>query len=190
MQLLFSLPLTLPRRTSQRQRKEEQRPCVDRPGEVNTHSRGARPGKMSGPARAGRRPEVLPASTRETPVRAEGHCTGARQKSGLFFWTVHGPFSFPQDGKENGGGNGQAADAAGFPVQWGAPGASPVETAPGGSRFGRSRLPLPLVGLPPRRERRVFRGEGGGDMSANPGCVVPFFAEWDVDGPFRCCSQI
>jgi len=24
-------------------------------------------------------------------------------KSGLFFWTVHGPFSFPQDGKENGG---------------------------------------------------------------------------------------
>ena len=36
------------------------------------------------------------------PRRAEGHCTGARP-SGLFFWTVHGPFSFPQDGKENGG---------------------------------------------------------------------------------------
>ena len=27
------------------------------------------------------------------PRRAEGHCTGARQ-SALFFWTVHGPFSF------------------------------------------------------------------------------------------------
>ena len=27
------------------------------------------------------------------PRRAEGHCTGARP-SGLFFWTVHGPFSF------------------------------------------------------------------------------------------------
>ena len=27
------------------------------------------------------------------PRRAEGHCTGARL-SGLFFWTVHGPFSF------------------------------------------------------------------------------------------------
>ena len=53
-----------------------------------------------------------------------------------------------------------------------------------------SVLPLAPVGLPPRRERRVLRGEGGGDMSANPGCVVPFFAEWDVDGPFRCCSQI
>ncbi len=36
------------------------------------------------------------------PRRAEGNCTGARP-SGLFFWTVHGPFSFPQDGKENGG---------------------------------------------------------------------------------------
>ena len=37
-----------------------------------------------------------------TPVRTEGRCTGVRP-SGLFFWTVHGPFSFPQDGKENGG---------------------------------------------------------------------------------------
>ena len=37
-----------------------------------------------------------------TPVRTEGRCTGVRP-SGLFFWTVPGPFSFPQDGKENGG---------------------------------------------------------------------------------------
>ena len=42
------------------------------------------------------------APIRRPPLRAEGHCTGARL-SGLFFWTVHGPFSFPQDGKENGG---------------------------------------------------------------------------------------
>ena len=42
------------------------------------------------------------APIRRPPSRAEGHCTGARL-SGLFFWTVHGPFSFPQDGKENGG---------------------------------------------------------------------------------------
>ena len=35
------------------------------------------------------------------PRRAEGHCTGARQRFSL--WTVHGPFSFPQEGKENGG---------------------------------------------------------------------------------------
>ena len=42
------------------------------------------------------------APIRRPPPRAEGHCTGARP-SGLFFWTVHGPFSFPQDGKENGG---------------------------------------------------------------------------------------
>ena len=42
------------------------------------------------------------APIRRPLLRAEGHCTGARL-SGLFFWTVHGPFSFPQDGKENGG---------------------------------------------------------------------------------------
>ena len=42
------------------------------------------------------------APIRRPPPRAEGHCTGARP-SGLFFWTVHGPFSFQQDGKENGG---------------------------------------------------------------------------------------
>ena len=42
------------------------------------------------------------APIRRPPLRAEGHCTGARP-SGLFFWTVHGPFSFRQDRKENGG---------------------------------------------------------------------------------------
>ena len=47
-------------------------------------------------------PKSALAPIRRPPSRAEGHCTGARP-SGLFFWTVHGPFSFPQDGKENGG---------------------------------------------------------------------------------------
>ena len=48
------------------------------------------------------------AKSEQAPIRRppsatrQGHCTGARL-SGLFFWTVHGPFSFPQDGKENGG---------------------------------------------------------------------------------------
>ena len=36
------------------------------------------------------------------PRRAEAR-TRRSAPSGLFFWTVHGPFSFPQDGKENGG---------------------------------------------------------------------------------------
>ena len=35
------------------------------------------------------------------PRRAEGHCTGARQRFSL--WTVHGPFLFWQDQKRNGG---------------------------------------------------------------------------------------
>ena len=38
------------------------------------------------------------------PRRAEGNCTGARQ-SDFFSWTVHGPFSFCQEQKENGGWN-------------------------------------------------------------------------------------
>ena len=38
--------------------------------------------------------QSLPAPIRETPVRAEGHCTGARQKSGLFFWTGPRPVFF------------------------------------------------------------------------------------------------
>ena len=41
-----------------------------------------------------------------------------------------------------------------------------------------SRLPLALVGLPPRRKRRVFRGEGGGDIWGNPSNVTIFFVEW------------
>ena len=40
-----------------------------------------------------------------TPTLAQQLCTHVQScdQSGLFFWTVHGPFSFPQDGKENGG---------------------------------------------------------------------------------------
>ena len=50
-----------------------------------------------------RRPAQIGAGTDPpTPVRTEGHCIGVRLR-GLFFWTVHGPFSFRQDRKENGG---------------------------------------------------------------------------------------
>ena len=40
-----------------------------------------------------------------TPTPVQQLCTHVQScdQSGLFFWTVHGPFSFPQDGKENGG---------------------------------------------------------------------------------------
>ena len=107
-----SLPLAFPRGTMERQRGQKQGPCVDHSGFPPHRTRGARPTQLSGPARAGRRPTVFAGTGSEDPRRAEGHCTGARQKSGLFFWTVHGPFSFPQDGKENGGWNGQAAIAA------------------------------------------------------------------------------
>ena len=49
-----------------------------------------------------------PSQTRRhhlTPTPVQQLCTHVQScdQSGLFFWTVHGPFSFPQDGKENGG---------------------------------------------------------------------------------------
>ena len=120
-------------------------------------SAGEWSGYWKGPARAGRRPAVFTGTDSGDPRRGV-----SRAKSGLFFWTVHGPFSFPQDGKENGGWNGPAiiiAESHGRQVA--AP--TPLQgRATGGSRvWGRSSvLPLALVGLPPRRERRVFRGEG------------------------------
>ena len=48
------------------------------------------------------------AKSEQAPIRRPPYSNFARMckvaaKSGLFFWTVHGPFSFPQDGKENGG---------------------------------------------------------------------------------------
>ena len=103
MQLLFSLPLTLPRRTSQRQRKEEQRPCVDRPGEVNTHHRGARPVRLSCPARAGRRPTSLVSTGSEDPRQRGGPLHRSAAKKRFSLWTVHGPFLFWQDKREMGG---------------------------------------------------------------------------------------
>ena len=59
-------------------------------------------GNRRRPKRARRLGKIGAGTGTPTPVSAEGHCTGARP-SGLFFWTVHGPFSFRQDRKENGG---------------------------------------------------------------------------------------
>ena len=140
----FSLPLTLPRRTSQRQRKEEQRPCVDRPDEVNTHSRGARPGKMSGPARAGRRPAVFTGTDSGDPRPRGGplHRSAAKKRPFLLDRSA-ARFLFNKIEKKMGGG-----------VHCRTPADSPPNEA-------ASVLPLALMGLPPRREGRVFRGEGG-----------------------------
>ena len=63
----------------------------------------------------------------------------------LFFWTVHGPFSFRQDRKENGGWNDPAIIMAVFPAQWSGP-------------FAWEALPPPQSGGIPRpmgRPRRI-----------------------------------
>ena len=52
--------------------------------------------------RARRQAKIGACTDPPTPVARRRERAGARL-SGLFFWTVHGPFSFPQEGKENGG---------------------------------------------------------------------------------------
>ena len=83
--------------------KREAAPCDNHPDEVGAIRHGT---AATGIAEEHSVPEGQSKSEqapiRRPPLRAEGHCTGARP-SGLFFWTVHGPFSFRQDRKENGG---------------------------------------------------------------------------------------
>ena len=52
--------------------------------------------------RARRQAKIGACTDPPTPVARRRERAGARL-SGLFFWTVHSPFSFPQEGKENGG---------------------------------------------------------------------------------------
>ena len=52
--------------------------------------------------RARRQAKIGACTDPPTPVARRHERAGARL-SGLFFWTVHGLFSFPQEGKENGG---------------------------------------------------------------------------------------
>ena len=52
--------------------------------------------------RARRQAKIGACTDSPTPVARRRERAGARL-SGLFFWTVHSPFSFPQEGKENGG---------------------------------------------------------------------------------------
>ena len=50
-----------------------------------------------------RRQVKIGACTDPPTLVARRHERAGARLSGLFFWTVHGPFSFPQEGKENGG---------------------------------------------------------------------------------------
>ena len=92
----------VPARDGQRQRKEEQRQCDDHPDEGAPSATGRQSQKSQKTQACPKGRQNRSTHRYADPRRAEGHCTGARP-SGLFFWTVHGPFSFPQDGKENGG---------------------------------------------------------------------------------------
>ena len=152
---LSPLPLTLPRRTRQRlakrkARKEKLVKCDLAPRRPPHHPpRVGSWGNRRRPKRARRLGKIGAGTGTPTPVSAEGHCTGARP-SGLFFWTVHGPFSFPQEGKENGG-------------------CIPAGQAPCGSRIPvaagrRPKFPRAVCNLPYTLQGRPYHraAEGGG----------------------------
>ena len=130
--------------------KREAAPCGNHPDEVGAIRHGT---AATGIAEEHSVPEGQSKSEqapiRRPPLRAEGHCTGARP-SGLFFWTVHGPFSFPQVGKENGG-------------------CIPAGQAPCGSRIPvaagrRPKFPRAVCNLPYTLQGRPYHraAEGGG----------------------------
>ena len=105
---LFPLPLTLPRRTRQRlakrkARKEKQIKSVYHPDDLRTLRHGSAVTRIA----EGHSVPEGQAKSEQAPVRrppsARRHERAGARLSALFFWTVHGPFSFPQDGKENGG---------------------------------------------------------------------------------------
>ena len=74
--------------------KREAPQCDDHPDDLRTIRHGtAVEGIAEGPSVPEGKAKSEQAPIRRPPLRAEGHCTGARP-SGLFFWTVHGPFSF------------------------------------------------------------------------------------------------
>ena len=105
---LSPLPLTLPRRSRQRlakrkARKEKLVECILAPRRCRHH-----PPRDSSHdlAEDDSVPEGKPKSAL-VPIRRPRQDRGANApacaKSGLFFWTGRGPFSFRQDRKENGG---------------------------------------------------------------------------------------
>ena len=97
------------------------RPCT--PIFVGTRAAGIRHQACTAPRRARREALANPqAPSHAAPRTATLHqrCKVAT-KSVLFFWTVHGPFSFRQDRKENGGCIAQLATQMNPRVQWDAP---------------------------------------------------------------------
>ena len=132
---LSPLPLTFPRRTRQRlakrkARKEKLVECILAPRRCRHH-----PPRDSSHdlAEDDSVPEGKPKSAL-VPIRRPRQDRGANApacaKSGLFFWTGRGPFSFRQDRKENGGRIAQPSSWLNPPGRQIAAPAAPPEESP------------------------------------------------------------
>ena len=155
---LSPLPLTLPRRSRQRlakrkARKEKLVECILAPRRCRHH-----PPRDSSHdlAEDDSVPEGKPKSAL-VPIRRPRQHRGANApacaKSGLFFWTGCGPFSFRQDRKENGGRIAQPSSWLNPPGrQIAAPAAPPEESPLSGGGEAKKRRPA----LRPAAPRSVF----------------------------------
>ena len=96
---MWRLSALAPARDSQRQRKEKQfnaitTPITSAPSATGQQSRESQKAIACPKVRQNRRLHRY-----ADPRRARRATAPERVQSGLFFWTVHGPFSFPQDGR-------------------------------------------------------------------------------------------
>ena len=99
---LYRPATPVPPRGSQRQRKEKHLNAMTTPTISAPSATGRQLQTCRREKRARRQAKIGACTDPPTPVARRRERAGARL-SGLFFWTVHGPFSFPQEGKENGG---------------------------------------------------------------------------------------
>ena len=192
IQLLFSLPLTVPRgswrngpmRASSPTNARAARSEAERAEREAGQMRPCTPTRSEPPPRDGSadfaeensvpegQPKSEQAPIRRPPSRAEGHCTGARQAP-FSFGPCTARFLFGQDRKENGG-------------------CIPLDKPPGGSQppvaAVRRPLPLPADQLIQRQVVEVRQGDQRGQSwLPRTTFVIPISAFRDANGNCYIC---
>ena len=153
--------------------------AIFRPGFPPRRARGAKLTQMSGPTRAGRRPAVFTGTDSGDPRPRGGPLHRSATKKRPFLLDRPRPIFFSTRRKRKWGVDWTGYHHSRMPGRQIAAPTPLRRRAPAGAGLGAaSALPLALVFLPPRRERRVFRGEGRGDLWGNSGNVTFFFVEW------------
>ena len=152
--------------------------AIFRPGFPPRRARGAKLTQMSGPTRAGRRPAVFTGTDSGDPRPRGGPLHRSATKKRPFVLDRPRPIFFSTRRKRKWGVDWTGYHHSRMPGRQIAAPTPLRRRAPAGAGLGAaSALPLALVLLPPRRERRVFRGESGFYIITDNCCVILPFAE-------------